>query len=152
MRQGECTVREESARYHAGRTPFGIDLATGAVVMVGAAFVAVLFRGTDARMVVIAVAATGYAAAVGDTRASVAVAGIGYLLFNGFLVNSRGVLTWDGMSSLWQLFAFSLALGLGLAGRRIRLIRADLVLAREAAGLAPASETEVVPEKETLGG
>jgi hypothetical protein len=145
--RGECTVREESARYDAGRTPFGIDLATGAVVMVGAAFVAVLFRDVDARLVVVAIVAGGYAAAVADTRASVAVAAIGYLLFNGFLVNSLGELTWDGMSSLWHLFVFVLAIGLGLALRRVRAIRADLALSREAASLAGTRDAKEPEEK-----
>jgi hypothetical protein len=142
----------ESARYDAGRTPFGIDLATGAVVMVGAAFAAVVFRDIDARLAAVAVAAGGFAAVAAGARASFAVAGIGYLIFNGFLVNRLGDLTWDGKTSLWHLSAFAFAVGLGLALRRLRAARADHALTLEAAGLAAADDLKQIEEKEILRG
>jgi hypothetical protein len=145
-------VREESARYDAGRTPFGIDLATGAVVMVGVAFVAVLFHDVDARLAVVALAVGGHAALAATARASFAVAGIGYLIFDGFLVNRLGELTWEGMTSLWRLFVFALAVGLGLGLRRVRAVRADLALAREAAGLAGTGAAKEIQKKEALRG
>lgn len=140
-------MREESARCDAGRTPFGIDLATGAVVMVGVAFVAVLFRDVDARLAAVALAVGGHAAAAATARASFAVAAIGYLIFDGFLVNRLGELTWDGMTGFLRLFVFVLAVGLGLGLRRVRAILADLALAREAAGLAGTGATRESPKK-----
>jgi hypothetical protein len=150
--QGACAVREESARDDAGRTPFGINLAVGVVVMIAAAFVAVLFPEVNARLVMIAVVVGGYAAAVADTRASFATAGMGFLIFDGFLLNRLGELTWNGKTSVWHLSTFALAVGLGLAWRRIRAIRADLVLAREAAALAGATDTNDILKKEALRG
>jgi len=54
-----------------------------------------------------------------------AVAGLGYLLFIGFLVNRYGELTWDGTTSAWYLTVFALAIGLGLSRRWIRALRAE---------------------------
>jgi hypothetical protein len=135
-------VREEAARDDAGRTPFGINLAAGAVALVAAAFVAVLFPEGDARLVVVAVAVGWYAAMVADTKASLAVAGIGYLLFNGFLMNRLGELIWDGMTSAWHLITFAMAVGLGLGQRWIRAACTDLAFAYEVAELVDGHAAE----------
>jgi hypothetical protein len=145
-------VQEESAPYDAGRTPFGINLAAGAVAMIAAAFVAILFPEVNARLAVVAVVVGGYAAAVADSRASLATAGIGFLIFDGFLLNRLGELTWNGKTSVWHLIIFALAVGFGLARRRVRAIRADLALASEAAGLARTTDTNVINKKEALRG
>jgi hypothetical protein len=42
-------------------------------------------------------------AVVADTRASLVTAGLGYLLFDGFLVNRFGDRTWDGTTIMWHL-------------------------------------------------
>jgi hypothetical protein len=51
---------------------------------------------------------------------------VGYLPFDGFLVNGYGDLTWDGTTSAWHLTVFVLAVGLGLGQRSIRHAGADL--------------------------
>jgi hypothetical protein len=150
--RGACTVREESARYGGGRTPFGINLAAGAVVMIAAAFVAVLFPEVNARLAVVVAVVGGYAGVVADAGASLATAGLGYLVFDGFLLNRLGELTWNGMTNVWHLINFALAVGAGLAWRLIRAIRADLAPAREAAGLAGAADPQVIDKKEALRG
>jgi len=116
----------------AGRTPFGIRLAVGAVAMVGACTTAAaLVSDVPGRLVVVTVAAGVYAALVDDSRASLAVAGLGYLLFTGFLVNRYGELTWDGTTSTWYLTVFALAIGLGLSRRWIHAVGAEAALAAE---------------------
>lgn len=146
-------VREGSAKddTDAGRTPFGINLAMGAVALVGGtAAAAALFPVADlsARLVVVAAAVAAYAALVGDTRASLAVAGLGYLLFTGFLANRYGELTWHGTTSLGHLGVFALAAGLGLGHGWIRSVRAQVARADEFDELL--DNTESI-EKETHG-
>ncbi|MDQ7904382.1 hypothetical protein RB614_43675 [Phytohabitans sp. ZYX-F-186] len=114
----ECVVRAE-----AGRTPFGIDMAAGAAAMAAATTVAaVLFpRGdTSGRLLVVAVAAGVYAALAAGTRAALATAGLGYLLFNGFLVHRFGDLSWDGPECGWHLAVIAFATALGLGQRWLR--------------------------------
>lgn len=74
----------------------------------------------------VAVTAGGCAAALGSIRTSVAVTGLGYLLFVGFLFNSHGVLSWDGGDSVGHLLVLAMATGLGLAQRWMRTVQADL--------------------------
>ncbi len=134
----------------AGRTPFGIHLAVGAAVMVGACIAAAaLFPDVSGRLVVVALAVGAYAGLVDDTRASLAVAGLGYLLFTGFLVNRYGELTWDGTTSTWHLTVFALAIGLGLSRRWIRAVRAKAALTAELEVLINNTESR---KKESHGG
>ncbi len=120
---------------HAG-TPFGIELAVGAAEMVAATVVAVvLFPDQPARLVVVAVALAAYAVLVDNARAAVATGGLGYLLFNGFLVNRYGELTWDGTTSAWQIGLLALAAGAGLAVRWVRRARVRAAWADEVAAL-----------------
>jgi hypothetical protein len=105
-----------------GRAPFGIAAGIGAVAMVVAAQVAaVLFGPAEvwARLVVVAVGLTWYAASVADVWASLATVGLGYLLFNGFLVGRFGELAWRGAASVWHLLALLVAVGVGIGWRRV---------------------------------
>jgi hypothetical protein len=107
------------------RTPFGISLAAGAAVMVAGAMVAAGLAGdVPGRLAVVALALGGYVALVDDVRAGLATAGLGYLLFDGFLVNRYGELTWDGTTTIWCLVAFVMIVGGGLGIRWIRRARA----------------------------
>ena len=104
--------------------PFGFGVAGGAVVGVTAvAAAAVLLPGSAAQLVLVAVAVGVYAAVVGDVRVSLVTAGLTYLLFDGFLVNRYGELSWDGTTSAWHLFGFALALLLGSGHRLARAAR-----------------------------
>jgi hypothetical protein len=67
-------------------------------------------------------------------------------------VNRLGELTWDGMTSLWHLIVFALMVGLGLAVRRVRAIRADLALSREAARPGRPGDVQRIEKKEILRG
>lgn len=94
------------------RTPLGIDVAVGASIVAAA-----LVSDPWGRLVIVALAVGGYAALVDDVRACLATAAPGYLLFDlfdGFLVNRLGELTWDGTTSMWHLVVFALTVGLGL--------------------------------------
>ncbi len=131
------------------RTPFGINLAVGAIAMAVAAGVdAALFSGIAVQLVVMALAVGVYAALVDDTRAAVVTAGLGLLLFTGFLANRYGELTWDGTTTLWHLVAFILAAGLGLGLRWIRTAQAEAAVAAELGALLT---NPISNEKESHG-
>jgi len=96
------------------RTPFGFTLAAGAVLMVATVTVAGGLSPVAAvRRAVVAAVLAGYAAMVVDGWAALATTGLGALLFDGFLVNQFGELTWDGTTSMWYLIVFAAALMLG---------------------------------------
>ncbi|MDY7086642.1 MAG: hypothetical protein SYR96_16210 [Actinomycetota bacterium] len=59
-------------------------------------------------------------------------AGLGHLLFNGFLVNRFGELTWHGETEVWPVVVPAGTAGAGPAVRR-----PQAVLAREAFGFDP---------------
>lgn len=114
-------MRDESAPADAGRTPFGIAVAGGAVAMAAATMLAALLfpAGAPGGLVLVALAVGWYGAAVADTRASLVTAALGFLLFDGFFANRYGELTWEGTTSLWHLTVFVLAVGIGLGQRWI---------------------------------
>ncbi|MCW6004426.1 hypothetical protein K1W54_07490 [Micromonospora sp. CPCC 205371] len=53
------------------------------------------------------------AAIVTGVLASLVTAGLGCLLFTGFLVNRYGELTWDGTTSVWRAIVLAAAVGIG---------------------------------------
>lgn len=113
--------------HEAGHGPLG--LAAGAAVMVSATTAAtILFPAshTPGRLIVVAVAVGGCTAVLGSVRTSLAVAGLGYLLFVGFLANGHGVPSWEGGDSVGHLVVLALAAGLGLAQRWMRTVRAQM--------------------------
>ena len=101
----------------AAGTPLGINVAAGAGALVTCVFVANTLIPPSLQLTAVALAVVGFVVLVGDTRAGLATTGLGFLLFNGFLVNRYGELTWGGKSSMWQLAVFALAVGLGLGLR-----------------------------------
>jgi hypothetical protein len=96
----------------------------------------------------VVLAVGGFAALADDVRAGLAAGGLGYLLFDGFLVNRYGELTWTGRTSVWHLAAFALALTLGLGWRRLRTVRARAAVDAELNALLDAVESN---EKEPHG-
>jgi len=120
--------------------PFGINLAAGALAMLGATAVSALAspeRSTG--LAVVALTVFGYAVLVDDIRAVFAVAGIGYLLYDGFLVNRYGDLTWEGTTSLG---VFALAVGAGAAVRWLRHARARARVSAELDDLLRRTDTK----------
>src|SRR4051812_48401577 len=122
-------------------TPAGVDVALGAVVIVAAALVAGLVpvSSTGPRLGLMAAALSLFAAATVDLRAVVVVTVTAYLVFDGFLVNQLGELSWRGAADTRRLAVLGLAAALGLVaglgyraaavfnsrgeGRMIRLLR-----------------------------
>jgi hypothetical protein len=105
---------------------FGISLGLGAVSMVAAtAVAAAMFPGVPARLAVVALWVAAYAAAVEDLWAVLSTAAVGYLLFDGFLVNRHGELAWTGTTSVRDVAVLALAVGVGLVWRWIRAVKAD---------------------------
>ncbi|WBB65253.1 hypothetical protein [Micromonospora sp. WMMD812] len=100
------------------RTPTGINIAVGALLVIGATLLAAaLFPPVDlpGRLLVVAIAVGGFAAVVPDLRAVAAVTVLGALTFIGFLVNQFGELV-DTSTSAWAYTAvigFAAALGTG---------------------------------------
>jgi hypothetical protein len=91
--------------------------------MVVAAMAAATITGVSARLAVIAVAVAAYAAASTGVLAAAVTAGLGYLVFNGFLLNRYGELSWSGRASASQVVILALAVGGGRALRWLRRIR-----------------------------
>jgi hypothetical protein len=140
-RKGVLTVAGLVDAEH-GRTPFGIDLALGTVAMVAAVAVAAPFPGIPARVVIVSLALGVFTAFVDDPRAAAPVAVLGYLLFDGFLVNRFGDLTWSGTTSVWPVAAFLAAVGLGLGWRWLRRARARAAFAADLAEVLGAEDSD----------
>jgi hypothetical protein len=112
--------------HDAGHSP--LELAGGSAALVGATLAAAaLFPAShqQGRLLLVAVAVGVCAAVLADARTCLAVAGLGYLLFVGFLANSHGELSWDGADSVWHLFVLAMAAGLGRTQRWLRAVQAD---------------------------
>ena len=130
-----------------GRTPFGINLAVGAVAMVTAAFAAVaVSHDVPVRLAIVAAILALFAAVLTDVRASLATALLGYLLFNGFLVHRFGELSWAGTAWQLHLTVFAAAVGLGLASRRIRNARAGAAVTAEIDAMLDAADRHPVDD------
>lgn len=112
------------------RTPFGVDVTAGAVLVVAAALVAALVPAADgaARLAVLAVAVGLFAAGTVDAVAVAAVTLLAGLVDNGFLVDRFGQLGWHGWPDAYRIAALVLAGALGwsvgAAAGRVRRARA----------------------------
>jgi hypothetical protein len=100
---------------HEPDTPTGISAAIGAGVVVVAAFLsaAVPPSAGDVRLGVLALALAGFAALTVDPRAVAAVDVLAFLVFDGFLVNQLGELSWHGQADQTRLVILA---GAGTAG------------------------------------
>lgn len=117
----------------ADASPVGIVIAGGVVLVVAAALVSAAVPATapGVRLGVFAVALVGFAALAVDPVATAAVTGMAALVFNGFLVNQLGELSWHGAADAGRLALLVAAAVTGFAAgtgyrwvRRARLWRA----------------------------
>lgn len=83
------------------------------------------------RLITVVVAAGVCAAVVSRVRTAAAVAGLGYLLFVGFLIEGTGELFEQGLLGQGQFFAFAFAALVGAGYRRLRAVQADAALDAE---------------------
>jgi K+-transporting ATPase KdpF subunit len=97
----------------------------GSVAVVAAALVASPLPASAAgpRLGVFAVALAGSAAVTADLRAAAVVTVIGYLMFDAFLVNPMGELSWQGMPDMrrFAVLVIAVLIGLAVGGLRGRL-------------------------------
>jgi hypothetical protein len=121
MKFKQWSRREQAAN----RTPVGIEIAAGAMLIVLVAAMAAMVPVADpiARYAILVVAVGAFAAVTCDQVAITVVALVGYLTFNGFLVNHLGELSWHGMDDFLRLAALVMAIAIGLAaGEMYRLL------------------------------
>lgn len=104
------------------RTPLGINIGIGAVMVLAAAVVAALIpvEYTGWRFAVVAVAVGLSAVVCVDHVALAPVALLGWLVVNGFLVDRFGELSWHGSSDLYRMMLLVMAGALGLAAGEAR--------------------------------
>ncbi|GAB2959205.1 hypothetical protein GCM10027280_54900 [Micromonospora polyrhachis] len=108
------------AAQETSRTPIGIGLAGGCMIVVVAAIIAAAVFPGDAipgRLLIVAVVVGGYAAVVPDLRATIGVAGVAALVFTGFLANRYGELTTRDGDVWWYAALIGFAALLGRAQR-----------------------------------
>lgn len=98
------------------RTPVGINIAVGAVVISVAIYLAAWLPVADAywRCASVAVAVGAFAAITLDRLALVALLLPTWMIMNGFLVNRLGDLSWHGTADLYRFLALAGVGGLGL--------------------------------------
>jgi hypothetical protein len=107
------------------QTPIGITVGIGAAAMVAAGVVAAMIPAehSDWRFGTVAVAVVIFAAVSMDRLALALVAGLGALIFNGFLENQLGQLAWHA-DDLLRLLLLIVAGAAGLAvGGGFRFVR-----------------------------
>jgi hypothetical protein len=117
-----ATGFDSSVTYPRASLPAGIHLGIGTAAVIVVAFGVAAFTdaGSVQRVLVMALALFTGAALVPDWRYSLALGVIAYLLYDGFLVNRYGELSWRGEQSLWDILIFMVGYALGLGQRRIR--------------------------------
>jgi hypothetical protein len=102
--------------------PVGINVGIGSVAVVAVALFAALLPTSDSglRVGLLVLTVGGFAAVTADPRATVFVAAIGYLVFDGFLINEMGKLSWHGTSDLRRVVVCVAAVLVGLAVGTVR--------------------------------
>jgi hypothetical protein len=111
------SVRHQYSKLPAEESmPTGIAVAAGSVVVVVSAFVsaAVPASAGVVRLGLVAAALAGFAALTVNVNAAVAVGILAFLVFEGFLVNQLGELSWHGIEDVWRLLTLAAAAGLGI--------------------------------------
>jgi hypothetical protein len=106
--------------------PTGFAVAAGSVVVVASAFVssAIPASAGAARFGLVAAALGGFAALTVNAVAIAVVGLLAFLVFDGFLVNQLGELSWHGAADVQRLFLLIVVSISGLvAGRGYRVLR-----------------------------
>ena len=121
MKSGGYRPTAEAERVPA-RTPVGVNVGIGAVLIVAGALVAAgipaAHRGWRLDLVGVSV---GVAAAVtADHLAMAAVVPLGWLVADGFLENRSGELTWHGSADMYLILLLVMAAAIGLAAGEAR--------------------------------
>jgi hypothetical protein len=111
-------MRSDAVRQRAGRArmPFEFGLAAGSLTMIVAALIdSAAFAPDDRgdRLAVMAAAVAVFCAVAG-WRSGLPVAAVGYLLFDGFLANRYGELTWAHQAGPHAIGVIASAAALGL--------------------------------------
>lgn len=134
------------------RTPVGINLAAGTGMVIAAALLAapIPFAHTGWRFAVVALAVGLFAALTLDQLALAAVALLGWLVVNGFLVDRFGELSWHGSADLYRMLLLVVAGAFGLAaGEAYRQLAA--LRTRWMAAALEEAEAKDVEEEERHG-
>jgi hypothetical protein len=100
------------------RTPLGISLFGGCAAVLVAGLVAawIPVSAPVARYVPLVLVLAGYAALTVDATAVALAGALGFAVFDGFLVNRLGELSWHGVADRWRVLALLVAGIGGLAG------------------------------------
>jgi hypothetical protein len=100
----------------------GFAVALGTTVVVVAAFAAELVPApaSGLRLGLMAVALAACAVVTANLRAAALVMVIGYLVFDGFLANRMGELTWTGAPDVRRLCVLAAGTGVGLVAGAAR--------------------------------
>src|SRR5262245_17062154 len=109
-------------RARRGRIPFEFGIAAGSVAMIVVALIdsaAFSPHHTGDRLAAMAVAIVIFSI-VGRWQSALPVAAVGYLLYDGFLANRYGELTWDHQTGARAIGVIALAVALGLTIGRLR--------------------------------
>jgi hypothetical protein len=117
-------VRATQGRTPRVPPPAGIRLAIGAAAVAVAAFAASAIPGSDGpqRTLLVAAAVGAFAAWSDDWMTALLVAALGFLVVDGFLVDSLGQLSWHGGADVLRLSALvgAAVIGTTLAPRGAR--------------------------------
>ena len=123
-------MRSDAVRQRAGRgrIPFEFGLAAGSLTVIVAALIDSAAFAPDQKTDRLALMAAAVAVfcAIAGWRSGLPVALLGYLLFDGFLANRYGELTWDHQAGPRALgvIAFAAAVGLAVGSLRTNPYRA----------------------------
>ncbi len=130
--------------------PQGIFVGVGSLAVIAAGFIASAMPATDAalRFGVLVVTVFVFTAIADVWAAAVTVGVIGYLVFDGFLVNQLGELSWHGGADLSRVVGIAAAVTLGrLIGdgyRSSRQLRSGALQHPDRVHRAPAADLSKV--------
>src|SRR5215475_3826594 len=106
-------------------TPTGLAIGTGAIMVIVAGVIAAAVPTADTgwRFAVMAIFVGLFAAISLDQVALAAVAVLAFAVYNGFLEDRLGQLSWHGAGDLWRLLVLVMVAAFGLAaGEAVRFV------------------------------